>query len=233
MPNHPTITTLVDLARADLAIVHGKKKIRTLNEKSKNLAEKVQNAENNLSLSKAKLSKLHQDEATTQQRLESYRKRKNTAVIALERGLGDPNSAERQIDQCGQIIDDLEIAIIENLERQEAMVHQIDNAQKAVSNAQHIADAFEAEKAIEANAVTEIIHAKTHLRQSIIQTLDVTIRTRYEQLRKSKGTAVARVVDDCCRTCQMALPMQDSSDLRRGREIQCRKCGRWLFIAED
>ena len=86
MPNNPTVTTLVDLARADLSIVHAKKEIRSLIQESKNLADKVQNAEHHLKSSERALSLLRQSEIETQQKLESYRKRKQTAVRALEKG---------------------------------------------------------------------------------------------------------------------------------------------------
>ena len=233
MPNHPTVTTLVDLARTDLSIVHAKKKIRTLNDKAKHLAETVVNAQVHLRDSQTALSQLRQTEADTQQKLESYRRRKKTAIGALEKGLGNPESAQRQIEQCGKIIDDLEFALLECLENQESAATKIKAAEASVKESVEIAERFETERSEETNQLTVLVNSKTATRTEIINGLDVVIKNRYEQLRRSKGTAVARVVDDCCRSCQMALPMQDSSDLRRGRIIHCRKCGRWLFMPDD
>ena len=116
MPNHPTVTTLVDLARADLSIVHAKKKIRDLREHADRLNEESISAESNLVDAQNALANLRQLEVVTQQKLETYRNRRKTAIRALEEGLGDPESAQRQVIQCGEIIDELEFELLECFE---------------------------------------------------------------------------------------------------------------------
>jgi len=232
MPNHPTVNTLVTLARADLAIVHAQKKMKALKAKTVSLSNDRKKADKRLIDAENALIDLKRNEINYQQKIETYIKRTKTAVQALEKGLGDPDSAQKQITQCGDIIDNLEISILENLDAQESAATAILMAKESVVEHTDKTTVFQTESRIQSLELGELVSAKTAARTQLIKGLDVTIRNRYENLRRSKGTAVARVVDSCCRTCQLALPMQDVSDLQRGREISCRKCGRWLFIAE-
>jgi predicted nucleic acid-binding Zn-ribbon protein len=53
----------------------------------------------------------------------------------------------------------------------------------------------------------------------------------YRQLRKSKGTAVARVEQGICRGCRLSLPTTDLQRVRGNNLVQCSSCGRILFLA--
>jgi len=53
----------------------------------------------------------------------------------------------------------------------------------------------------------------------------------YQQLRKGKGTAVARVEQGMCRGCRLSLPTTDLQRVRGDNLVQCSSCGRILFLA--
>ena len=53
----------------------------------------------------------------------------------------------------------------------------------------------------------------------------------YQQLRKQKGTAIARVEQGMCRGCQIALPTTELQQARSGSLVRCSSCGRILFLA--
>ncbi len=53
----------------------------------------------------------------------------------------------------------------------------------------------------------------------------------YQQLRKGKGTAVARVEQGICRGCRISLPTTDLQRVRGNNLVQCSSCGRILFLA--
>jgi predicted nucleic acid-binding Zn-ribbon protein len=53
----------------------------------------------------------------------------------------------------------------------------------------------------------------------------------YQQLRKGKGTAVARVEQGICRGCRISLPTTDLQRVRGKNLVQCSSCGRILFLA--
>lgn len=53
----------------------------------------------------------------------------------------------------------------------------------------------------------------------------------YLELRKQKGTAIARVEQGTCRGCQIALPTTELQQARSGNLVRCSSCGRILFLA--
>ena len=53
----------------------------------------------------------------------------------------------------------------------------------------------------------------------------------YQELRREKGMAVARVEQGICRGCRISLPSADLQRVRSGNLMQCSSCGRILFLA--
>jgi predicted nucleic acid-binding Zn-ribbon protein len=53
----------------------------------------------------------------------------------------------------------------------------------------------------------------------------------YTELRKRKGTAVARVEQGICRGCRISLSSAELQRVRSGALIECTSCGRILFLA--
>lgn len=53
----------------------------------------------------------------------------------------------------------------------------------------------------------------------------------YRELKKQKGTAVARVEGGLCNGCRISLPVSDMQRVRTGKLVRCGSCGRILFLA--
>jgi len=53
----------------------------------------------------------------------------------------------------------------------------------------------------------------------------------YTELRKGKGTAVARVEQGICRGCRISLSSAEMQRVKSGALIECSSCGRILFLA--
>jgi len=53
----------------------------------------------------------------------------------------------------------------------------------------------------------------------------------YTELRKRKGTAVARVEQGICRGCRISLSSAELQRVKSGALIECTSCGRILFLA--
>jgi uncharacterized protein len=233
MANHPLVEILVTLARADLSIVHAKSQHKAMGDRKTAQQAALTKAKAELKGHRETLASLLSRERKSNRDLESYQRRKKTATTALESGMGGADAAERQISQCTDIIDQLELDVLENLEEQDAAKIQIkasEDLEKTLTV--KIESQTKADK-VEIVEIRRIATEKGKERAEVISGLDTDTVRRYEQLRRAKGTAVARVVDNCCRPCQVSLPMQNISDLLRGRIVFCLKCGRWLFNAEE
>ncbi len=56
----------------------------------------------------------------------------------------------------------------------------------------------------------------------------------YDRISKAKGTALARVKDQKCLACQMALRPQLWNQVRAGGDlIPCESCGRLLYYDDE
>ena len=53
----------------------------------------------------------------------------------------------------------------------------------------------------------------------------------YQELKKQRGTAVARVEQGICRGCRISLPVTELQRVRSGSLVRCSSCGRILFLA--
>lgn len=67
-------------------------------------------------------------------------------------------------------------------------------------------------------------------RQALTAEIEPKAVTLYEQLRKSKGRAVARVEQGICRGCRILLPSSELQQARSGAPVQCSSCGRILHL---
>ena len=52
----------------------------------------------------------------------------------------------------------------------------------------------------------------------------------YDELKKQKGTAVAKVEQGLCRGCRISLPTTELQQARGSRLVLCSSCGRILFL---
>jgi len=68
-------------------------------------------------------------------------------------------------------------------------------------------------------------------RRLILVNIDPHVVNLYQELRRQKGTAVAKVDQGMCRGCQISLPTSELQQARSGNLVRCSSCGRILFLA--
>jgi predicted nucleic acid-binding Zn-ribbon protein len=178
----------------------------------------------------AALADLKDKERAVLREIGSYEKRRATATRALEEGLGDPNAAQRQVDQCSAILDDLETQQLELLEAQEdARDTQSSRAAIEHEAAETLA---ELEEQIP-KKLAEIVAARNALvgpRATVRGHMPHELGARYDLIRAKKRTAVAQLTkDDGCSRCQLRAPTMEAAEVRRDLLKMCRGCGRYLL----
>ena len=67
-------------------------------------------------------------------------------------------------------------------------------------------------------------------RQSQVSSIDAAALETYRELRKRKGTAVARIEQGTCLGCRITLPNSDLQQAKSGRLVKCSSCGRILYL---
>jgi len=70
-----------------------------------------------------------------------------------------------------------------------------------------------------------------HKRQLMTAEIDPQTIEVYHELKKQKGTAVARVEQGICRGCRISLPVTELQRTRSGSLVRCSSCGRILFLS--
>jgi len=68
-------------------------------------------------------------------------------------------------------------------------------------------------------------------RQTLSTSIDPQTAESYEELKRQKGTAVAKVEQGICRGCRISLSAAQLHQVRTGGLVQCSNCGRILFLA--
>jgi len=70
-----------------------------------------------------------------------------------------------------------------------------------------------------------------HKRGLMSARVDAKVVESYDELRKQKGTAVAKVEQGVCQGCRISLSNAELQRVRSGSLMQCSSCGRILFLA--
>jgi predicted nucleic acid-binding Zn-ribbon protein len=68
-------------------------------------------------------------------------------------------------------------------------------------------------------------------RQQITALIDAEALATYQELRKRKGVAVAKVEQGICQGCRITLPNTDLQRAKGGGVVRCSSCGRIIFLA--
>jgi predicted nucleic acid-binding Zn-ribbon protein len=67
-------------------------------------------------------------------------------------------------------------------------------------------------------------------KQELIPQIDANAIETYRELRKRKGTAIARIEQGICLGCRITLPNSDLQQAKSGRLVKCSSCNRILFL---
>jgi len=82
----------------------------------------------------------------------------------------------------------------------------------------------------EMKRLESLVSELKHKRDLLVANIDPGTVEFYSELRRQKGTAVARVEQGICRGCRISLPTTDLQQVKGGSLVQCGSCGRILFL---
>lgn len=87
------------------------------------------------------------------------------------------------------------------------------------------------ELAAELKELEELISKLKKKREEMAAGFDSQIIGVYNELKKQRGTSVAKVEQGICRGCRISLPVNELQQVRSGKMVRCSSCGRILFLA--
>ena len=157
----------------------------------------------------------------TEEKLYSGKIANAKELANLQRELGDLKSRRTQLE-------DKTLATMDQVERTTADVAGMSNELKRLeaewqSQQQQLSADLEELKTIHSNLAQSQQQLSAEIEPQAIEV--------YRELKKRKGTAVAKVEQGTCRGCQISLPTSELQQARSGNLVRCSSCGRILFLA--
>ena len=186
--------------------------------------------------------------ASEQQRLDELRHQQHSAEWEIDDIVSKLAAADEQL-YSGRIRNPKELT---NLQHEADMLKakrdQLENSvleimdQVELAEASVVATGSEVEKleaewhsqqqqlSADIEALKSKLSALQHKRQLLSAEIDSQAVEVYDELRKQKGQAVAKVEQGICRGCRISLPSSELQQARSGDLMQCGSCGRVLFL---
>ena len=125
-------------------------------------------------------------------------------------------------------LEDKALEIMDQVERAETSVATLSNQLETLKGEWH---RQQQQLSGDLERLKAILSDLGHKRQLMSDEIDPQAIEFYQELRKGKGTAVARVEQGICRGCRISLPTTELQQARSGNLVQCSSCGRVLFLA--
>jgi len=225
---------LYQLQEVDLEI---ESKERTLSQIASQLGESqaVVRVQNQLQLEQQRLEELRHKQHSVEWEIDDLVTKVAAAEETLFSGrIKNPKeltNLQHEVEALKAKRDQLEekaLEIMDQVEQSETSVAKINNQLETLKaewqrQQQQLSDEMERLKAILSD-----LRQKWQLLSEEIEPQAIGF---YQELRKEKGTAVARVEQGICRGCRISLPTTDLQRVRGDNLVQCSSCGRILFLA--
>lgn len=84
---------------------------------------------------------------------------------------------------------------------------------------------------VESERLKTVLSELGHRHEQLLAGIDPQTAEFYHELKKQKGTAVAKVEQGVCGGCRISLTTNELQRVRTGKLVQCSSCGRILFFA--
>ncbi len=210
-----------DLERGPRQLQLQKKKIAQAEDALKQAQEEI---------TKLKLANREREAAVkaTNALVEKHQRQLNEATSKKEY-----DALKTEIASEGGKVQTLEDQILQAMMEIDEKTARLPEFEKAIQQAK--ADYAEFESTHETHLGDRKQMLETTLQQikAVEAALPEDLLTQYHRLVASKGEdAMARVEGTCCTACYVGLTAQNMNELRMGRMVVCKSCGRLLYLAE-
>jgi len=223
---HRIHTQLSDLRER---IERGPKQVRARQANVVAAEQKLAAAQHELKLARVAADQKNLQLKSSDIKIEDYKNKLNAAQSNREyQALKDQIAAS---EMAGSVLQDEILEILEKIDSHKR--DQTDAETNLAKTKEDLAKFAAQVKAAEAGLQSEFTRVESMLREAE-SGLPPDLMVAYDRIVKSKGAdALAEVENDSCNGCYQQCTPNMQSDLRLGKPVFCKSCGRLLYEAEN
>jgi predicted nucleic acid-binding Zn-ribbon protein len=232
---HPDLALIIGLWDVDKATDDAHDHARRLKHAVDAAKVRIEGTARSLEALKAERAALRTEEAELQRSLDRYVMRRDRTAELLKGGSAlDYLMVEKQLDQCTEKVDELEVQVMGCMERQEEMSAResaLDvDTEVAASDHQAARGLWTEEGQLLRTELADLSESRIQKWKGFPKDLC----THYKDLRRRSGPVVVAIIDGNCSGCQITINPQAAVDLMSGRRVHtCRGCRRYLRLPVD
>ncbi len=228
---HPDIRALSALWAVDEEMDQIRSVLEQLADRIRNEAARQDSLKKEHQAMQERLDQNQKETRAVHRRCQDYIKKRDTARAMIEEGRApDFFVAQKQLDQCAAIVDELEFEELELMEAREEMeIHQRGLEHKMAEQAAVLQQAS-AEQRRERPGRVERYRQLQPLRVERRAEVQRFLHSAYDSLREREKVPLVPLDGDICSQCYLGAPPQMVLEVTTGKRAHnCRGCGAWLL----
>lgn len=184
-----------------------------------------------LAAAEATLDRVKKEERANNRSLDEYVQKRDTTRRMIDTGTApDYAAAQRQLDNCLHIVDELETKGLGLLEELDAATDAVTAGKKAVAAAEATLATAREKLAARDAPIHEESAMLAKAREGAWAELPAIYRTPYHDLRRRKRRALVNVVEGNCVQCHMRIPPQRMVEVATFKAVHtCPGCQGYLL----
>jgi len=197
-------------------------------------SQRVIKARTDLLSAQEQLEKLKNEQHSVEWEIEDLETKLSAAKDSLYSGrIKNPkelSGLQHEVEGLNAIHAQMEEKVLEIMEQVELATAELDSLSKKIRLLEEEWRVEQKGLSAEVEKLKDIISELNNERQKALDGIDDKTASLYNQLRKQKRLAVARVEQGTCCGCRISLSTAELQRARGGSLVKCNSCGRILFI---
>jgi len=184
---------------------------------------------------KIEQAKFAEQQATTQRELDRYIIRRDRSKELLKGGHSlDFGTVQKQLEQCSEKVDDLELALLQIMEDRDLCTSTIQEKEVERETLRVEREVAHARWVAVGTKLRSQLQEVWPVRQAAAAELTREQLVRYEDFRKRSTVPVARITGKTCAGCHVIVASHLKLEVGSGKRLHaCRGCARWLLPPEE
>jgi predicted nucleic acid-binding Zn-ribbon protein len=228
------VSQLYHLQEMDMEIESSE---RTLNYIVSQLGDskEVIEVQNKLALERQQLDELTRQQRVVEWEIDDISSKMNTTEEELYSGrIRNPKeltSLQQEIDILKINRRKLEDRVLEIMEKVELVTKNVSTMEIELGTLKSEWQNRQQKLSTELDQLKLVISELKNKRELLAKSIDPQVIDVYHELKRQRGTGVAKVEQGICRGCRISLPVTELQRVRGGSLVRCSSCGRILFLA--